>query len=232
MVWSWLVSSRPVLPLADEVWLPVSLDLADLAELPLLPLDPDEVLLPVLPLALLPPRLLPPKLLLPLLPPPLVPLAEPLLLLPPPPMPVGVPPVEAELVPLAGWVEPALLPEPLLLAPPRPPDDGDVPLVPVAPVPAAALGVVPAVSSSESWLVVLGLLEPKLAEPWLLLSFCCPHFISDPERLAPPLLLRRDQRKAPAAAAAVATAAAAMGRERADSRSFSPLKDLRCSMLD
>jgi hypothetical protein len=89
-------------------------------------------------------------------------------------MPAGVPPVEAELVPLAGWVEPALLPEPPVLAPP---DDGEVPPVPVAPVPAAALGAVPALSSKESWLVEPWLpepklLEPKSVEPWLLLSFC------------------------------------------------------------
>jgi len=128
-----------------------------------------------------------------------------------PPEPLGVPPVEAELVPLAGWVDPLLVAAAL-----PPPAPGEMALLPVAPVPAAALGVEPTVSSSESWLV-----EPVPVAPWLSLSpsACWPHFISGPE----PLPLRRDRKYAPAAAAAVATAAAAIGRERALSRRLSPL---------
>ena len=87
-------------------------------------------------------------------------LPPPLVLLPvlPPPWPVGVPPVEALLVPLAGWELPLLRPEPLVLLPDVPPVEPETlllmslalpPPVP-APVPALLLGELLRVSSRLS----------------------------------------------------------------------------------
>ena len=157
------MSSSPVLPVLALVWLPLfdALDLLPLPE-PVEPLLDAEVLGE--PLELVEPVLLESVVLpdVPLKPPPdAPPPAE------PPPMPLGVPPVEAELVPKAGWVDPLLEPEPALLLP-LPltlllaptllcTSVGDPPPVP-APIPAVLLGVLLSVSSRLSWLV----------EPWLL----------------------------------------------------------------
>ena len=128
------MSSSPVLPVLALVWLPLfdDLDLPPALAEPLVELS-DVPLTP------------PPDMLLPVN---------------PPPMPLGVPPVEPELTPKAGWVEPLLEPEPLLLLLLLPltllcTSLGEPPPVP-APMPAVLLGLLLLVSSRLSWLV----------EPW------------------------------------------------------------------